>query len=199
MGLLYASCFPRKQNLAPTPLTSQWVDRLGAPRCGNNGKEISNCPLPTEKRLPSPHRETTDMLGNCPLLCPPSVPFVSRALRSICGELSRAPSDLALLSLVCTPPLVITTSCRDLLPLGLLLPSVYPESPVRSGDCRPRGQGRENALESGPDWKADKMQGGEEGKWTLETRGHPCPSSAPLAEPQQGAQWPAVHGRLLGL
>lgn len=67
---------------------------------------------------------------------------------------------------------------------------------MRSGDCRPRGQGRENALESGPDWKADKMQGGEEGKWTLETRGHPRPSSAPLAELQQGARWPAVRGRL---
>lgn len=28
------------------------------------------------------------------------------------------------------------------------LPSVYPESRARPGDCRPRGQDRENALES---------------------------------------------------
>lgn len=43
------------------------------------------------------------------------------------------------------------------------------QDPVGSGGSRPGGQGRENAPESGSDQKADRMQGGEEGKWTLET------------------------------
>lgn len=59
---------------------------------------------------------------------------------------------------------------------------------MRPGGRRPEC-GRGNALESGPDLKADEMQGDEEGR-TWDTRGHP--HSLSVSFTKQGAQQPAV-------